>query len=213
MNNKNITMNSGLRMMALMLAKKKWKNSNDVDIWSDIWNTRTCFDESSSEWNRTTMDEKIALLKELINIKGFDILQLSMAMMEVGNSEYNKGIREIDLVMSMSNIIDYLLKTKDAVAGKKMDTENEDIWADIWSTRGCFQTTCSEWNSTTMDEKVELLKVLLNKKGFSTFGLSLVMMDEGNTRFNKDIAPLDLVMSMSQIIDYLLKEKTDIKQS
>lgn len=200
----NITINNGLRMIKLIHAKKNWKNSNEADIWSDIWSTRTCFDSACSEWNATTIDEKIAILKELINNKGFDTLQLSISMMEVGNTRYGKDIKEIDLVSSMSTIIDHLLKTKDAVE-KEVNFENEDVMTDIWYTRGYFQTTCSEWDSTTIDEKIEALKELLNKQGFNTFALSLSIMDMGNTKFNKDITPLDLVLSMSLIIDQLLK--------
>lgn len=206
METENISPSKVYRILKLVEAKESWKNSNDENVWSDIWSTRTCFDQASSEWNRTTIDEKIALLKELINNKGFDTLQLSMTMMEFGNRDFSKGIREIDLVSSMSTIIDHLLKTKDA-AEKELNFENKDVIADIWHTRGYFQTTCSEWNSTAIDEKIEALRELLNKKGFSTFALSLSMMDMGNTKFNKDIAPLDLVLSMSLIIDELLKTR------
>lgn len=109
---KNLTVTDGLREIEILAAREQWQDKNDDAIWSDIWKTRGCFQSTSSEWNNTTMDEKIDLLKHLINKKGFDTLQLSLSMMEDGNSEFNKDIKEIDLIMSMSKIIDHLLKEK-----------------------------------------------------------------------------------------------------
>lgn len=80
-------------------------------------------------------------------------------------------------------------------------------WADIWETRGCFQTTCSEWHETTMDEKVDFLAELINKKGFNTLKLAISMMEGGNNELNKDIKEIDLVIGMSKLIDHLLKNR------
>ena len=73
---------------------------------------RGCFDRSSSEWQDTSIDEKVKILKKLINEDGEDILKLSIGMMDYCNKENGKDIKPVDLVRSMSEIMDYLLKEK-----------------------------------------------------------------------------------------------------
>ena len=77
----------------------------------------------------------------------------------------------------------------------------------LCSLRTCFDHSSSEWNETSLDEKVSMLKKQINDNTNSTFKLSLGMLDYCNTEAGKDIKPLDLVISMSKIIDHLLKEK------
>jgi len=76
---------------------------------------------------------------------------------------------------------------------------------DIWETRGYFQPSCHEYKQTSMDEKVELLKQLLNKTDCNTLGIVLQMKDIGNNELNKDITDIDIIMGMSNILDHLLK--------
>ena len=73
--------------------------------------------------------------------------------------------------------------------------------------RECFDMPSYEWNDSTMEEKVEALRVLVNEENFSTFNLALGMLDYCNHNAGKDITPLDLVMSMGEIIDHLLKKE------
>ena len=77
--------------------------------------------------------------------------------------------------------------------------------------RGCFQTTCTEWDMTSMYEKTEAIKELITNGDFTTLNLSLSMLDTCTKEYNKEMTPLDLVFGMSEIIDYLLKEKGAIK--
>jgi hypothetical protein len=78
---------------------------------------------------------------------------------------------------------------------------------DITSTRGCFDIVSNEYSDMNMPEKITLLKELINEKGYSTTGLALGMLDIYNEEYNKNIKPLELVLSMGNIIDYLLKEE------
>ena len=73
--------------------------------------------------------------------------------------------------------------------------------------RGCFDNPSYEWNDSTMEEKVEALRVLVNEENYSTFKLALGMLDYCNHNAGKDIKPFDLVMSMGEIIDHLLKKE------
>jgi len=72
--------------------------------------------------------------------------------------------------------------------------------------RGCFDSASSEWGRSALDEKVEALKKLINKDGENTLKLSVGMMDYCNREAGKGIKPMDLILSMSKIIDHLLKE-------
>jgi len=103
-----------------------------------------------------------------------------------------------------------LMEVSDSIMDWKVSTVKEnmmDIENTIWQTRGCFQTTCSEWDRTNIDEKVKLLKDLADNHDLDVFQLSMRMKVMGVEDFNKDITDLDLVMAMSEIIDYLLKDK------
>ena len=73
--------------------------------------------------------------------------------------------------------------------------------------RGCFDSASSEWKESTLDDKIETLKKLINEDGDNTLALSMGMMDYCNSEEGKDIKPMDLVISMSKIIDYLLKKE------
>jgi len=73
--------------------------------------------------------------------------------------------------------------------------------------RDCFDPASSEWNHSTMDEKVEALSVLINRDDKNTLGLALGMLDYCNKEANKGINMIDLVISMSKIIDHLLKNE------
>lgn len=114
-----------------------------------------------------------------------------------------------DKEVSMSKL-NRLRDVSDSIMDWKVSTVKEnmmDIENTIWQTRGCFQTTCSEWDRTNMDEKVKLLKDLADNHDLDVFQLSMRMKVMGVEDFNKDITDLDLVMAMSEIIDYLLKDK------
>ena len=105
-----LTMAKGLRLMELMILQKRWKDIEKDEVHNDIVQTRGCFQTTCTEWDSSTMEEKVELLKDLVNNKGYDSLQLAMQMMKIYNEQYGKEISEIDLLMGMSRIMDYLLK-------------------------------------------------------------------------------------------------------
>ena len=73
--------------------------------------------------------------------------------------------------------------------------------------RECFDMLSHEWKGSTMEEKVEALRVLINEEKHSTFDLAQGMLNYCNHNAKKDIEDFDLVRSMSEIIDHLLKEE------
>jgi len=72
--------------------------------------------------------------------------------------------------------------------------------------RKYFDSTSSEWKSNDLTEKIKDLQFLVNQKKADTLKLSLEMMDYCNKESSKDIKPIDLVISMSKILDSLLKK-------
>lgn len=73
--------------------------------------------------------------------------------------------------------------------------------------RGCFDHACHEWKESTLDEKVVALKNLINNDGENTLKLSMGMLSYCNEKAGKDIKLIDLVISMSHLLDHLLKEE------
>ncbi len=81
-------------------------------------------------------------------------------------------------------------------------------YADSCLLRGCFDSASSEWNKSTIEQKVEALKVLINRDKVLTSTLVSKMLNYCNNEVNKGIAQEDVLLSLSKIIDYLLiKEK------
>ena len=113
---KEITISKANRMMKVINSTTNWEVSTDkekmMDIENTIWQTRGCFQTTCSEWNRTNIDEKVKLLKDLADNHDLDIFQLSMRMKIMGVEDFNKDITDLDLIMGMSEIIDHLLKEK-----------------------------------------------------------------------------------------------------
>ena len=72
-----------------------------------------------------------------------------------------------------------------------------------------FDFSSSEWKSTAIENKIEVLKQLLTEEDANTLKISLGMLDYCNTQAGKDIKLMDLVVSMSKIIDHLLKEENN----
>ena len=85
---------------------------------------------------------------------------------------------------------------------------SDDQYNEIYPTRGIFQLSTSAYDSTTMQEKVDTLKQLLNKEDNCTFSLAITMMDLVQENGN-DIEPLDLAIGMGKIIDFFLKENQE----
>jgi len=71
--------------------------------------------------------------------------------------------------------------------------------------RSIFDPASDQWTKTTMEEKIQELSLLLQKDQVVSLKLALGMLDECKSQ-NKDIELLDIVISMSKIIDFLLKK-------
>ena len=71
---------------------------------------RECFDSASTEWNRSTIDEKVEALQKLIKDDGENTLKLAMGMLDYCNEEEGKKMPLSTLVFSMSELLDHLLK-------------------------------------------------------------------------------------------------------
>ncbi len=81
-------------------------------------------------------------------------------------------------------------------------------YADSCLLRGCFDSASSEWNKSTIAQKVEALEVLINRDKVLTSTLILKMLSYCNQEANKGIEQKDVILSLSKIIDYfLIKEK------
>jgi uncharacterized membrane-anchored protein YjiN (DUF445 family) len=74
--------------------------------------------------------------------------------------------------------------------------------------REIFDYSSHEYQSLLMPKRIEKLKLLL-KNDSNILKLALEMQQECNTTANKDIKDLDLLLSMSKIIEYLLKKEVD----
>ena len=109
-----MSMSKGLRLQEVFANAHDWEVDTNQDKMNDIenliWSTRGCFQTTCSEYNRTTMDEKISLLRNLSKNNNLDIFQLAMRMKIMGIEDLNKDIDDLDLVLGMSAIIDHLLK-------------------------------------------------------------------------------------------------------
>jgi len=115
-NEDTITMSKQNKMIGVFTSAQTWEVDTDEekmnDIENAIWQTRGCFQTTSSEWDRSTIDEKIMQLKGLSDNNNLDIFQLSMRMKMIGVDDFNKDIDDLDLLIGMSKIIDHLLKEK-----------------------------------------------------------------------------------------------------
>ena len=81
----------------------------DVDL-SQSCLLRECFDMASSEWDRSTIDEKVDALQQLVKNDGENTLKLAMGMLDYCNREAGKDIKLLELVISLSTMMDNLLK-------------------------------------------------------------------------------------------------------
>lgn len=105
MENQNLTLTKAMREIELAKEKEQWKNIKKDEVFTDIRKTRVCFHPFTSEAKVKKIDEKIKLLQELVNDKGYDTLQLALQMKDTDTNSPDN----IDLIMGMSKIIDYLL--------------------------------------------------------------------------------------------------------
>ena len=96
------------------IASQATMAENQEELLQSSCLLRSCFDTASAEWSWSTMNEKVEALRVLINDEDSNTLKLSMDMLSFCNEEAGKDIKMIDLVISMSYIIDHLLTNKDS---------------------------------------------------------------------------------------------------
>ena len=77
--------------------------------YADSCLLRGCFDSTSSEWHKSTIEQKVEALEVLINRDKVLTSSLIIKMLNYCNKEANKGIEQQDVLLSLSKIIDYLL--------------------------------------------------------------------------------------------------------
>ena len=67
---------------------------------------RTCLDPGSNEWNETTMEEKVEILKKVSSVKDLDriFLLYKMEYREMGKPQVAKGLED-----GLIEILKYLL--------------------------------------------------------------------------------------------------------
>ena len=65
---------------------------------------------ASSEWNRSTIDEKVDALRKLVKDDGENTAKLSLGMLDYCNRESGKDIKLLELVLSLSELLDNTLK-------------------------------------------------------------------------------------------------------
>jgi len=75
--------------------------------------------------------------------------------------------------------------------------------------REIFDYPSHEYQSLLMSKRIEKLKLLLENDS-NILKLALEMQQECNTTANKDIKDLDLLLSMSKIIEYLLNKEDNL---
>ena len=94
----------------------------------------------------------------------------------------------------MSNCI--LEQIKEQSRFEKID------YADSCLLRGCFDSTSSEWQKSTIEQKVEALEVLINRDKVLTSSLIIKMLDYCNKEANKGIEQQDVLLSLSKILNF-----------
>ena len=106
MENQNLTLTKTIREIELAKEKKQWKNINQDEVFTNVRQTRICFHPFTSEAKVKKINEKVKLLQDLVNNKGYDTLQLALQLKDTDTNSPD----DIDLIMGMSKIIDYLLE-------------------------------------------------------------------------------------------------------
>jgi len=70
--------------------------------------------------------------------------------------------------------------------------------------RECFDNVSSEWNNSTMEQKIEALEVLVKEKNHSINELIFGMLDYCNKEANKDINSITIAISLGQLLEHCI---------
>jgi hypothetical protein len=73
--------------------------------------------------------------------------------------------------------------------------------------RTCFDPYCSEWKSSTLDQKVESLKYLREQGYKDTFTLAKSVLVHLQEKQNKNIDLEDITMALANLLDHMLEER------
>lgn len=73
--------------------------------------------------------------------------------------------------------------------------------------RECFDSVSSEWNNSTMEQKIEALKVLVKEKNHSINELIFGMLDYCNKEANKDIKSVTIAIALGQLLEHCIRSE------
>lgn len=74
---------------------------------------RECFDSASSEWNNSTLEQKIEALEILVREQKRSVNDLILDMLKYCNQETNKNINTIDIIVTMGKLLEYVIQKRD----------------------------------------------------------------------------------------------------
>ena len=72
---------------------------------------RSLFDYASYEWKEMDLKTKVEILKSYVH-NGESIKRLALEMMEYCHKNENKDIKPIDMVLAMSEILEFCMREK-----------------------------------------------------------------------------------------------------
>lgn len=75
-----------------------------------------------------------------------------------------------------------------------------------YNLRDCFDLGSHQYTETTIEEKIEAIKYITEKYNTTTLDLAMGLMMYSKESSNTTIEPLDIVMALSEILDYKIKE-------
>lgn len=79
------------------------------------------------------------------------------------------------------------------------------------SLRDCFDFSSQEWKDTTLDEKIDKLKLISEKNNINIVELALGMQDYCNNAANKSIKDKEVMISLAYLLDHLIKRDLNEK--
>jgi len=75
----------------------------------------------------------------------------------------------------------------------------------IWNSRELFDKFCSEYNDSSMAEKQEILEFLIND-GLKVNEILFGILSQAK-ELNKNIQPIELLMGVGELLEFIIKNK------
>ena len=73
--------------------------------------------------------------------------------------------------------------------------------------RHCFDPYCSEWNQSSIEEKISTISKNIEENNTNCFALAMKTFVSLKEEYGKDIHPIHILSAMGSILDYLIKER------